>query len=207
MNGDKKSRFDTPPATIVDDAVGVQSADQRKWFIAIVNNHSEKKCSEALERAGYTVYVPTQKEKRVWKNGTKKTVDRVLIPSKVFIRCTEQERLEVVKNTYIKHFMVDHTSRGQYGNHLIATIPNHEIENFRRYIERADEPIQFDAVAYKQGDRVKVIDGQFKGVDGYVIQYTEGKANLVISLGILGCAKMEVDIRDVQAAPQVKDES
>ncbi len=174
-----------------------QKKGKRQWFIAVVNNRSEKKCSEVLQRDGYTVYVPVQKEKRIWQNGTKKTVDKVLIPSKVFVLCTEQERLEVVKNPYIKHFMVDYTRFGQYGNHLIATIPHHEIENFRRYIERTDEPVYLEALPYKVGDLVKITGGKFKGLEGNVVHYTEGKASLVIGLGILGCARMEVDIRDV----------
>jgi len=77
----------------VDDAVGVKS---RKWYVAIVNNNTEKAVQERLEKMNYETYVAKQLLMRVWKNGKKAKVDKVVIPSVVFIKCTEKERKEIV---------------------------------------------------------------------------------------------------------------
>ena len=77
----------------VGDAVGVQD---RKWFVAIVNNNTERSVEEKLSKSGYETYVAKQKVIRVWKNGKKAKVDKVLLPSVVFIKCTERERREIV---------------------------------------------------------------------------------------------------------------
>ena len=182
----------------VDDAVGVPKAKENDWFVAVVNNRSEKKYAQLLESRGYNIFIPIQKERRIWKNGAKKTVDRVLISSVIFIHCSEKERLEIVHMPFVKRFMVDHTKRKVDGRFPIARIPNYQIENFRRYIEHTDDPIEIEAIPYKFGDKVKVVRGKFEGLEGNVVQYTDGKANVVICIGFLGCAKLNIDLRYIK---------
>ena len=70
----------TPVTDVVDGAVGVE---ETHWYVAIVNNNSERSVAERLKDRGmegaYESYVPIQREKRVWKNGRKKEIDRVLL--------------------------------------------------------------------------------------------------------------------------------
>ncbi len=182
----------------VDDAVGVPITEDKDWFVAVVNNRSEKKYAQLLEAKGYKIFIPIQKEKRIWRNGTKKTVDRVLITAAIFVQCSEKERLDIVNMPFVKRFMVDHTKREVDGRFPIARIPNYQIENFRRYIEHTDEPIEIEAIPYKLGDKVKIVRGKFEGLEGNVVQYTDGKANLVICIGFLGCAKLNIDLRYIK---------
>ena len=49
----------------VDDAVGVPSIEKKEWFVAIVNNRSEKKYAQVLQNEGYEVFVPIQSEERI----------------------------------------------------------------------------------------------------------------------------------------------
>ncbi|MDE7410017.1 MAG: UpxY family transcription antiterminator, partial [Muribaculaceae bacterium] len=88
----------------VGDAVGVES---RKWFVAIVNHNTEKAVQERLDGLGYETYVAKQTVVRIWKNGRKAKVDKVIIPSLVFVKCTQKERHEIVSLPYIKRFMTD----------------------------------------------------------------------------------------------------
>lgn len=177
----------------VDDAVGVPKNKDKDWFVAVVNNRSEKKYAQLLEAKGYNTFTPIQKEECIWRNGTKKTVDRVLIAAVIFVQCSENERLNIVNMPFVKRFMVDHTKREANGRFPIARIPNYQIENFRRYIERTEYPIEIEAIPYKLGDKVKIVRGKFEGLEGNVVQYTNGKANLVICIGFLGCTKLNID--------------
>jgi len=79
-------------------AVGVQKRD---WVIAVVKNNTELLCQKRLSEQGYEAYVPTQENVVLGSKGRKKIVTSVLIPAKVIVRVTENERKEVVKLPYI----------------------------------------------------------------------------------------------------------
>lgn len=181
------------PTLKADDTGGITENDNKFWFVAIVNNHSEKKYSELIQKLGHEVFVPTQKEERIWKNGKTKTIDRILISATIFVKCTEEERINILKHQYAKRFMVDHTKTKENGRHPIAIVPNNQIESFRKFIEQYDNPIEIVPIPYKLGESVKITKGKLKGLIGNVIQYTEGKAHIVICLGCLGCANLKIN--------------
>src|SRR5574344_1872956 len=85
----------------VDDAVGGR---KRSWFIAIVNNNTEGSCGELLKKLGYDCFIPIQKETQLSSNGTKKTINRVVMSAALFIHLTEAERKTVVNYPFIKRF-------------------------------------------------------------------------------------------------------
>lgn len=102
-----------------DDAVGIFRNDQEKkhWYVAVVNNRSEKACQDRLRKRlknetdsekAYEVYVPIQQEMSIRHDGKRKKVDRIVFPALVFIRCTDSvRRKEIVCLPYIKRFMVN----------------------------------------------------------------------------------------------------
>lgn len=120
------------------------------WYIAIVNNNSEKVYAEKLQKLGYESYVPTQREERHWRNGKINTIDRVIPPSVVFVQVTESERLRsVAKLPYIKRFMVDISrAKDQYGKHPVAIIPNNQVEQLRLMPEHADYPVTLEYIPF-----------------------------------------------------------
>ena len=86
-----------------DDAVGIFRNDQEKkhWYVAVVNNRSEKACQDRLRKRlknetdsekAYEVYVPIQQEMSIRHDGKRKKVDRIVFPALVFIRCTDSVR-------------------------------------------------------------------------------------------------------------------
>lgn len=183
----------------VDDAEGVLSKKDKKWFVAIVNNRSEKKCAQALSNMGYEVFVPIQTEDRVWKNGTVKTVECVLIATMVFVFCTEEQRkTDIVKYPLIKHFMVDNTQIDKAGKHPIANIPEKQMNIFRKVLEKADEPITIEPVPLYVGDEVKVIKGKLNGIEGRILEHRNGETFLIVEIELLGCAKLKISLGDVE---------
>ena len=71
-----------------DDAVGIFRNDQEKkhWYVAVVNNRSEKACQDRLRKRlknetdsekAYEVYVPIQQEMSIRHDGKRKKVDRI----------------------------------------------------------------------------------------------------------------------------------
>lgn len=174
----------------VGDAVGVKS---RNWYIAIVNNNSDKILVEKLQKLGYESYVPTQKEERQWQNGKINTIDKTTFPFIVFVQTTESERLkEVAKLPYIKRFMVDNSSvKNQFGKPPVAIIPTNQIEQLRLMLEHAESRVTIESVPFHLGDKIRITEGKLQGIEGYVHYCNEDASNIVVGLECLDCAKNE----------------
>lgn len=179
----------------VDDAVGLPQA---KWFIAIVNNRSEKNNAGKLTKMGIENYVPLQKELHVWSNGKRVNVEKVMIPSKIFIRCTERERRNIVNLPFIFRFMTN--KAGVSTNSVskpLAVVPDHEIEQLKFMLGVKDAKVAFTE-RFVKGDKVEVRRGPFKGLTGVVLQDAGNKTNhLYINIDFLGCAYVEINPKDV----------
>lgn len=182
----------------VGDAVGVE---KRKWYVAIVKNNTEKVVQQRLEKMLYETYVAKQTVVKVWKNGKKAKVDKVLLPSLVFIRCTESERRELVTTPYINRFMTDKANK-KSSLHCAppAVIPPKQIETLRFMLGQSELPVSLTDTPYKIHDRIIVVRGCLKGLEGEVLQTTEDKSEIIIRVDILGCARIMINTSDIKPA-------
>lgn len=185
----------TTVAKVIDGAVGVPGA---KWFVAIVNNHSEKSNAEKLTKMGIENYVPLQEEIRIRPNGKKVKTKKVMIPAKIFIHCTERERREIVNLPFIFRFMTNKagTSTNSVSKPL-AVVSNHEIEQLKFMLGVSNVNVSFTE-RFVKGDTVEVVRGPFKGLIGVVLKDAESQtSHLYINIDFLGCAYVEIDPKDV----------
>jgi transcription antitermination factor NusG len=181
---------------VTDGAVGMPT---RRWFIAIVNHNSEKKCGEQLQRLGYETYVPTQTEKRITPQGRRRTVERVVLSSLVFLRATEPERKEVVKLPYILRFMTNRAGKvDAFTRHPLATVPADQIERLKFMLYNTDDPVSIESMPIHLGDKVRVIRGGLQGLEGYVIRCEEGQSYIGVQLDVIGCAKVKINLLDTE---------
>lgn len=174
-----------------------------KWFIAIVRHNRERSTASLLSsRFGFQTFVASRKERKTISSGVskgrKRTVDTILIPSRVFVRCTEEQRLFILKDTgIIERFMPDRT-RGNGFVSCPAFVPDETMESFIRLIQFGDESFVFEE--YPQcvaGDDVVVRNGALAGVHGRVIDVS-GETCLFISIDELGGARVKIDPRCVE---------
>lgn len=192
MSADLHTTSSVAPVTnVVDDAVGVE---KNSWFVAIVNHHSEKQSSEKLTKMGVTNYLPSQTEIRVWRNGRKSKVDRIAIPSVLFVYCTEQKRREIVWLPFIFRFMTNRAgSSGQSTTKPLAIIPESEIDRLKFMLGQSDIPVEIMEKPFKEGDRVRVIRGKLAGLEGEVADLKSDKSDLIVTLDFFGCARLTID--------------
>lgn len=187
----------TPTTDVVDDAVGVEI---RFWFVAIVNNHSERKTAERLQKpwvgGAYECYVPTQKKTRIWKNGRKNVVDEILLPAMIFIHCTKEKQKEAKQNHYVFRFLKDPAIKD--ADNIDATIiPDDQVERFREMLEKSDKPVSVENAHFKLGDKVKVRTGSLAGLEGNIIREPNA-TYLVIRIEALGYAKVQIELNEVE---------
>lgn len=153
-------------------AVGVET---RKWFVAIVKNNTEKSVQERLNKLHHETYVATQQVIRIWKNGRKAKVEKVLMPALVFIKCTEAERKEIVTLPFINRFMTNKAASS--ANSLtkpLAVIPQEQIDTLRFMLGQSDIPVTMVDTPYKLHDKVVVVRGNLRGLEGEVVKTSDG---------------------------------
>lgn len=177
---------------VADSAVGMARSH---WFVAIVKHNSERQSAERLEKMGITNYVPAQKEVRVWRNGRKATVERMVIPSIIFIHCTERTRREVVKLPFIFRFMTNKagTTSGESLHKPLAIISDAEINRLKFMLGQSDIPVTITERSYQVGDKVRVIRGSLAGLEGEVFGLDATKSEVVVALENIGCARLTID--------------
>jgi len=180
----------------VGSAVGVAKSN---WFVAVVKNNTEKAVMERMLKLGYECYVPIQKEIRIWRNGKRAIVDRVVIPSLVFIHCTEAVRRDVVSLPFIIRFLTNRAGSSPEGlNKPLAIIPDGQIRTLQFIVGNSDTPVTFTPCIYRQGDKIRVIRGNLKGLEGEVQVVDDRHSELSVVIGLLGSAKLTIDTVDVE---------
>lgn len=179
----------------VDDAVGVS---ETKWFVAIVNSRHEKSVADKLHTTGIETYVATQKEMRVWANGRRKIVDRVVVPSMVFVKCTEKERRRIVNLPYINRFLVNRSADSGRLNKPVAVIGDAEIQKLKFMLGQSDTPVEFAPTEFRVNDTVRVIRGNLRGLEGEIRANSDGTHTLFVSLSLLGGATVHICPQDVE---------
>lgn len=194
VNADTESVATVPHG--VGDAVGVEPP---RWYVAVVKSNTEKAVQERLERMGYEAYVAKQMVLRVWKNGRKAKVDKVVIPSFVFVKCTEKERKSIVALPFINRFLTNKAGTSADGlTKPLATIPQEQIDTLRFMLGQSDIPVAFVDTPFRKHDKVVVIRGNLKGLAGEILHATDGKSEVVVRIDILGSAKMTIDNVNLQ---------
>ncbi|MDE6174433.1 MAG: UpxY family transcription antiterminator [Duncaniella sp.] len=178
----------------VGDAVGVE---KRNWFVAIVKNNTEKMAYERLTKAGYESYLPTQTLYRIWKNGKRAKIDHVVLPTLIFVRCTEKERMQVVALPYINRFMTNKAC-GNAVSKPLAVIPDNQIETLRFMLGQSDVPVSIAERSFRKGDKVRVARGKLCGLEGEVVNTADGQSELIVRIDILGCAKVMINAVDIE---------
>lgn len=179
--------------------------EPKRWYIAIVMHNTEKSCCKKLYDKffvgsqmplDFDTYVPSQTELHVWRNGRRKKVDRILIPTFLFIRCTETVRKKIKEEAdFIRSFMKDPAGRhNEYGVCPFAYIPENQMLNLKRMVGDAEMPVTIDPRRLRLGARVRVKGGRLKGLEGNVLREPNGKTSIVLGIDFLGCAKTEVPL-------------
>ena len=187
---DNKSVAAAPEAEGVGDAVGME---RRHWFVAIVNHNSEKSSAARLTALGYECFVPVQEECRVWRNGRKARVQRVVIPSTLFVRCSESRRLQAAALPRVFRFLTDKAGgRNPYGK-SVAIIPDAQIDTLKFMLGNSDTPVEISERPYGRGDKVRVVRGSLRGLEGEVLTGSNGRSELIVGLDILGAATVSID--------------
>lgn len=167
--------------------------DQVLWFPMRVTYHREMKIKNLLDKSNIENFVPMRFELVETKNEGKKRMLLPAIHNLVFVHST-QEVLTHLKMTNkefspMRYMMKRPLSDDQ--RQEIITIPDEQMNNFMKVASVHDDRVFFlnyDELQNKTGRRVKIIDGDFAGVEGIIKRINRNKRVVVQIEGIAAVA-------------------
>lgn len=162
----------------------------KHWLVAYVGTNREKKTSELLTKMGIVHYLPIQKEVHQWSD-RKKTIERVLVPSMIFVYVDTTQRKEVLELSSVSRYMV------MRGESTPAVIPNDQMERFMFMVAHSEESVNICDCSLRSGEMVRVIHGPLTGLTGELV-LVEGKQKVAVRVNMLGCACVDMSIQDIE---------
>lgn len=162
----------------------------KSWFVFRASYGREDKASDFLVNDGTYTYIAKRYVER-YVRGKRKRHLQTLIPNLLFAYTTKDMADKYVNNTpalsyltyYYNHFELDDDLKNPP-----LTIPCDEMSRFIRATCSKNKHLLFvnsSQCHYKSGEKVKVIEGSFKGVEGRVARIS-GQQRVVITLSGIG---------------------
>ena len=140
---------------------------------------------KSLLPAGVESYVPVHTVEQL-DTGRLTYVEKQLIPSLLFVRC-EEKWLVDFKGRHNEDFMY-YAVKDPAGNNIPGPIRDDEMRSFILVTSAdAGRNAQYfgaDAPEYHTGDRVRVIDGIYKGAEGYIKRIKKDRKLVVTVTGV-----------------------
>ena len=186
MISSEKQSFHAVPKT----GTGEGVAHPKRWYVAMVRMHHEKKVAERLEKMGIESFVPVQEEYHQWSD-RRKLVVSVLLPMMVFVHVTPRERKEVLTLSTVSRYMV------MRGESTPTVIPDEQMARFRFMLDYSEEAVSMNSTPLARGEEVRVIKGPLRGLVGELVM-VDGSSKIAVRLDMLGCACVDMPIGYVE---------
>lgn len=144
-----------------------KTSETPRWFAAMMRNAQGKKAARTLTEMGVGYYIPAP------------------YPTLLFLHAPKANALSLVNSgTIHARFLIDHKT------HTLLEIPQKQMDDFMRVLEEPEAVCSTD-VAFAKGDRVRVVRGALKGVEGDIVETPDG-AFLAVRVSTLLCAKVRI---------------
>lgn len=149
-----------------------------------VSSRQEKNAVRILEEKSIEAYVPLVKTMKQWSD-RKKMIELPLMNGYIFVRVEPIEHEKVRQTKGVVNFV---RSDGK-----IAVVRQEEIDRLKQLIELG---YQMEANGidreYKEGEKVKIMSGALKGIEGVVVENKEGRFIDVLLESIGQCIRVKL---------------
>jgi transcription antitermination factor NusG len=160
---------------------------KKNWYVFYTKSKFEKKIDASLVEKGIESFLPLITVVRRWSD-RKKKVEEPLFKSYIFAHVNEKERLEVLQ---VQGVVKCISFRGR-----IAIVPDFQIEGIKRLLEHKADSLEVGE-CFNKGDRVRVITGSLKGLEGIVDMRSDGK-RVVFNIDSIGKSiRVKLSIKEV----------
>lgn len=152
-----------------------QNDSDLQWFAVWTRARQEKSAAAVLHSYGVPHYLPVRSEIRQWSD-RKQAVEIPLFSGYLFVRIgtARNSMLQVLKTPGIVSLVGNHTGP--------LPIPDQQIEDIRTVL-KAGAPYSIQPTL-RIGDRVRVIRGALRGVEGTLVR-ARSDSHLVVSIAMV----------------------
>lgn len=193
---------ETPSADLAAPAAGksAESGDGRQWYVIHCYSGYENKVRKNLEQRIETmamkdkifdVVIPTQEEIEV-RDGKRRTIERHVFPGYVLVNLIlTEESWFVVRNT---PGVTGFVGMGEEPTPLRP-------EEVAQILRRMEDEAPTYKVTYRQGDRVRIVDGPFNDFRGTVAEINMERSKIRVMVNFFGReTPVELDFLQVEKA-------
>ena len=163
------------------------------WYALKVFYNKVFEIEKILQTEGVETYIPTE-QVTIEVKGMKKHVRKVILPSLMFFRSTEEFAIGL-QQKLMGRVMV-YTNLEKRPNRRPAPISDEEMHNFRLVVSAGDEGLEFfadDYMQYKDGQKVRVTGGVFEGAEGVIKRIKHNRRLTVTLKGVCMVATSFID--------------
>lgn len=148
--------------------------EERHWFVA-KTYRKEKKIKLRLDEMGIENFIPFHKVVRE-KDGKKKTSIEPVISNLIFIHYDTKGSISLVNEYgFEMRYMRNLEDR------TLLRVPDKQMSDFIYLIENYENQVEFVSPDLRKGDKVRVIKGDFAGIEGELIRI-KGHKRVVVRL-------------------------
>ena len=151
------------------------SENQVFWFAARTRAKQEISLRNSLKKMNINCYLPTHIVTRQI-SYRKKKVEVPVINNLIFLQTDKETAFSLTKEYALK---LNYLKSRETGSLLI--VPDKQMENFMFIMDLSPDAASYHDVQLVKGDRVRVVKGNFTGLEGEMIRY-EGKTHVLINL-------------------------
>lgn len=157
------------------------SDNELHWYVANTCRQ-EKKIKQRLDSMGIENFIPFQQIARKI-HGVDKLIEVPVIPNLVFIYTTFKSCMSLIQEyAFDMRYLRDRET----GNFLI--VPDKQMNDFMFLLDFSKEMVEVVNENLKKGDKVRVIKGDFAGIEGELIR-VKGHKRVVVRLeGVVSLA-------------------
>lgn len=160
------------------------------WYALRTTYGREKKAYDYLVAHGITAFYPTLKSIKLI-DGRRTTIEQSRIPNIFFAFGTEEQLKVFVYDNVNLPYLRFYYTRTHIGNrlaHVPLIVPDNQIDSLKIICSsNADDIVVStgEIKKFKEGQTVRIVDGEFKGVTGRVARYQNHQRVGIIINGLL----------------------
>lgn len=145
------------------------------WYAAKVKYQTERKVKLWLEEQAIENFIPFRTV-LIERNGRKIKRERPIVPGLLFIRTNYKTACILPVEAKVKIVFLRNLE-----SHQLLIVPDKQMQDFMFLLDFSDSTLQIENTNLRQGDRVRVIKGDFAGIEGELIRI-KGHKRVVIRL-------------------------
>jgi len=145
------------------------------WYAAKVKYQTEKRIKSWLDEQTVENFIPFRTV-LIERNGRKIKREKPIIPGLLFIRTDYQTACSLPNESRIKMVFLRNIE-----NHQLLIVPDKQMLDFMFLLDFSESAVRIENANLKRGDRVRVVKGDFAGIEGELIRI-KGHKRVVVRL-------------------------